>query len=216
MLITCWSVKGGSGTTVVAATLALLAAERGVEARFVDLAGDGPAALGAPEPAGPGVGDWLAAPSSVGPEAIARLQVPVTGGLVLLPAGDRGSPTAARWEALTEALIGLAGTTVVDAGTGPPPDSLRTRATHDVLVVRACYLALRRAAALGRAPTAIVLVNEPGRALRRVDVEHATGVNVVAEVEWDPAIARAIDAGLLAGRMPRSLRSPLGALAWAA
>ena len=39
MTIVCWSVKGGSGTTVVAAALALLCAERGPTVA-IDLAGD--------------------------------------------------------------------------------------------------------------------------------------------------------------------------------
>jgi len=216
MLITCWSVKGGSGTTVVAAALALLAAEQFGDAWLIDLAGDSPAALGAPEPGGPGLGDWLAAPPSVGHDAIARLQIPVADGLALLPVGDRTSSPAARWHTLADALSAHPRISIVDAGTGPPPEPLRERAAHDILVVRACYLALRRAAALSRPPTGIVLVTEPGRALRRADVEHAVGVSVLAEVEWDPAVARAIDAGLLAGRMPRSLRASLGGLAWAA
>jgi hypothetical protein len=35
----------------------------------------------------------------------------------------------------------------------------------------------------------------------------------VAEVPYDPAIARAVDAGLLAGRLPRSIVQPLTAAA---
>ena len=50
VLVTCWSVKGGSGTTVVAAALALSLARRDEGALLVDLAGDVPAALGCPEP----------------------------------------------------------------------------------------------------------------------------------------------------------------------
>ena len=41
MLVTCWSVKGGSGTTVVAAALAVLLARRLAEgALLVDAGGD--------------------------------------------------------------------------------------------------------------------------------------------------------------------------------
>jgi hypothetical protein len=54
-------------------------------------------------------------------------------------------------------------------------------------------------------PTGIVLVDEPGRALTSTDVERALGVGVVAEVRLDPAVARAVDAGLLIARLPRSL-----------
>jgi MinD superfamily P-loop ATPase len=47
VLIALWSPKGGSGTSVVAASLALVAAER-FEARLADLGGDQPAILGLP------------------------------------------------------------------------------------------------------------------------------------------------------------------------
>ena len=214
MLITCWSVKGGSGATVVAVALAVLASESS-PTWIVDLGGDVPAALGMAEPAGPGIGHWLEAPAAVGPEALSRLSVEAVGGLSVLPAGTRVQGPTPRWSSLVETLCEREGTVVVDAGCGPPPAPLRERSTHDVLVLRPCYLALRRAAALPRPPTAVVLVTEPGRALRRVDVEHVIGVPVVAEVEWDPAVARAVDAGLLAGRLPRSLRGALGALPWA-
>nr|MBO2501138.1 hypothetical protein [Thermoanaerobacterales bacterium] len=56
MLVACWSVKGGVGTSVVAASLALLLARDAAPgAVLADLAGDAPAVLGLPEPAGPGV-----------------------------------------------------------------------------------------------------------------------------------------------------------------
>jgi CO dehydrogenase nickel-insertion accessory protein CooC1 len=54
-MIVCWSVKGGSGTTVVASTLALVhAAQSSRGALIVDLAGDVPAVLGLAEPTGIG------------------------------------------------------------------------------------------------------------------------------------------------------------------
>jgi hypothetical protein len=34
-------------------------------------------------------------------------------------------------------------------------------------------------------------------------------VPVAAEVPWDPAIARSVDAGLLVSRLPQSLARPL-------
>jgi hypothetical protein len=48
-------------------------------------------------------------------------------------------------------------------------------------------------------------VREPGRALGAADVEAVLGVDVTAEVPWDPAVARAMDAGLLATRLPTVL-----------
>ena len=57
MVISCWSVKGGSGTTVVAAALSMAWARRRAGALLVDLGGDLPAALGITGD-GPGVVDW--------------------------------------------------------------------------------------------------------------------------------------------------------------
>jgi len=52
-VIVCWSLKGGSGTTVVSAALALTLAQRNnATVRIVDLAGDIPSALGIAEPSG--------------------------------------------------------------------------------------------------------------------------------------------------------------------
>ncbi|MCB0980286.1 MAG: hypothetical protein H6513_09270 [Acidimicrobiaceae bacterium] len=216
MLILC-SAKGGSGTTVVAATLALLHAQHG-PCLLVDLAGDLPAALGLSEPSGPGVFDWLASPVADG-HALLRLADGVSDGLRLI---HRGSPAAiaaardvpaARWAALAAGLHATGAEVVVDAGTGAPPPALRAAAAQTLLVTRACYLSLRRAAAQQIGPTGAVLVHEPGRALRRSDVEHALGVPIVAEVPWDPAIARSVDSGMLAARLPSSLSRTLRAAA---
>ena len=50
-----------------------------------------------------------------------------------------------------------------------------------------------------------MLVTESERVLGRDDVEAVLGVPVVADVPVNPAIARAVDAGLLASRLPRPL-----------
>ena len=209
MLITCWSVKGGSGTTVVASALALLLAQRHSRTCLVDLDGDSPACLGLPEPTGPGLGHWLDAPSRIGADALTHLTTPVNEFLRVLPAGDRSYPNPERWETLAGAIGTLGDTVIVDAGLGEPPEALRAAATIDLLVVRGCYLSMRRLAHTLHRPTGVVLVNEPGRVLRRPEVEAVSGVPVLAEIEWDPVVARSIDAGLLAGRIPRSLRDAL-------
>jgi MinD superfamily P-loop ATPase len=198
----CWSVKGGSGTTVIASALALLAARR-APTLLVDLAGDCPVALGSPEPTGPGVAEWLRS-ANAAPEALDRLACEVTDGLRLVHRGRHAPAPDERWSDLATALEQL-GPAIVDAGTGTPPDALVAVATQALLVIRPCFLALRRAAQHPAKPTAIVLVNEPGRALRAREVEHALGTGVVAEIDVDPAIARAVDAGLLAARLPRPL-----------
>ena len=97
----------------------------------------------------------------------------------------------------------------IDAGTGQPPPPLVERVDRSLLVTRPCYLALRRAVRGETRPTGVVLVDEPGRALSRRDVEHALGVPVEATVSFDPAVARAVDAGLLATRLPRVISKEL-------
>lgn len=74
-----------------------------------------------------------------------------------------------------------------------------------LLVTQPCYLAFRRAAAQDIKPTGVVLVTQPGRAFDAEDAYRILGVPVVAEVPTDPAIARAIDAGLLVSRLPSAL-----------
>ena len=133
--------------------------------------------------------------------------MPVNDDLQLLP---RGSNLLAdgQWERLAKGLQSFPHA-VVDAGIGAPHEALRSVATHSLLVTRPCFLALRRAVAMAVRPTGVVLVSEAGRALTARDIEHALGVPVVAEVPVDPAIARAVDAGLLAARVPRTLQLPL-------
>jgi hypothetical protein len=211
--VCCWSVKGGSGTTVVSAALGLVLArrdERGV--LLVDLGGDLPAALGLNDPAGPGIRGWAAAGPEVPADALARLAVPVLPTLDLLPRGDAADASRERFELLAGLLAADDRTVVVDAGVLPADGlhvPLAASATTSLLVLRPCYLALRRAVAAPVRPSAIVLVNEPGRALARADVEGVLGIPVVAELAVDPAVARAVDAGLLASRLPRSLQRGL-------
>ena len=200
----CWSAKGGSGTTVVAAALALVLSQR-CATTVVDLAGDLPAALGIAEPAGPGVREWMASPTADA-AALARLGVPVSETLQLLPRGSTPT-TAPRWADLANALGH--DNTVIDAGTGIPPADLIAAADHTLLVTRPCYLALRLAAASGVQPSGIVLIGEPGRALTARDIERSVGAPVVAELHYDPAVARAVDAGLLAARLPATLSHAL-------
>ncbi len=49
----------------------------------------------------------------------------------------------------------------------------------------------------------MVVVDEPGHALSTRHVERAVRAPVVAVIDFDPAIARAVDSGLLASRLPR-------------
>jgi Flp pilus assembly CpaE family ATPase len=216
VLLTCWSVKGGSGTTVVAAALGLLLADTSPHgAVLIDLAGDAPAALGVPEPPGPGVTDWLTASHAVDDAALDRIAVDAGRGLRLVARGGHaGPPPRERVRALAEILATRSCNVVVDAGVVPdhgPFSPLVERADSSLLVLRPCYLALRRAANHALRPAGVVLVTEVGRALSRADVEAVLGVPVRASIPIDPGVARAVDAGLLAARLPRPLRPLRGA-----
>lgn len=211
MLVACWSSKGGAGTTVVAATLAVLLARRSsLGAVIADLAGDVPAVLGIPEPDGPGVAEWLGSGADAPADALSRLERPAGDRLRVLPRGQ-GALDGTHAGVLA-ALLGSDGRAVVaDCGTGPADAALvvAAGATRSVLVTRPCFLSLRRALALPLRPSEVVLLSEPGRALTRADVEDCVGAPVVAEVSVDPQVARAVDAGLLATRLPRGLAREL-------
>jgi len=213
VLTCCWSAKGGSGTTVVAASLALLAASSPAGALLVDMAGDAPAALGLPPATPPGARDWLTADPPAEPEALDHLRLTAKPGLHVIPTGvgpERASPPPGRVELLARTLADRDETVVVDAGVlSEALRPLADRAQASLLVMRPCYLAVCRAARLLVRPTGIVLVCEPGRALGRRDIEEAVGARVLAEIDVEPTIARAVDAGLLASRLPRGLSRPL-------
>lgn len=202
-MIVCWSVKGGSGTTVVAATLALILAARSPDgARVVDLAGDLPATLGMAEPAGLGVSDWLMSPGDVDPDSLENLLIPANSSLSLLPRGHTPIGQSVRFELLAQTLSAMERPVVVDAGSGVGRSPLITYAEKSYLVIRPCYLALRSASSLEQKPTGIILITEDGRALGRHDVEAVIGAPVVAEIPYESSVARAVDAGLLSGRLP--------------
>jgi len=200
-VIVCWGAKGGSGTTVIACAMALAGAG-GRETTLVDLGGDCAIALGLPEPTGPGVVDWMASSTS-GAAELSRLAVTVRDNVRLIPRGTAEVPDG-QWSRLAATLSAWPGV-IVDAGSGAPPAALHAAAEHSLLVTRPCFIAIRRATRIGVQPTGVVFIDEPGRALSSDDVERALGVPVVAETRLDPAVARAVDAGLLVARLPRSL-----------
>ncbi len=213
MLVACWSAKGGSGATVVSVALALVLA-RNSEVLLADLAGDVPGALGLAEPESPGLVAWLGAGDDVGLEALERLEVSARPGLTVLPRGTGPVPAVpSRVDALAAHLATELRPVVVDCGVLGPTSAaamaLAGAATHSLLVTRACYLSLRRVVRLALRPSGVVLIEEPGRALTRHDVEEIVGAPVTVEIGLDPAIARAVDAGLLASRLPRALERAL-------
>ena len=212
-MICCWSVKGGVGTSVVAAAVAVMGAKGGDDVLLVDLAGDQAAILGV-ESNGPGLHEWLEAGEAVALDALRRLEIPVGPGLRLLaPGGESPDSSPAHHDRLSVALALTdrpGRRVVVDLGTIDPASSVSSvlaGAGRSVLVTRACYLALRRARPEpGGRGFDVVLVDEPGRALGRLDVARALGVGSVIRVPWEPSIARAVDAGTLTGRVPGPLK----------
>jgi len=198
-----WAVKGGSGVTVVAAGLAATVA-RQRPVLLVDLDGDLPAVFGLDDDGRPGVAEWAAAPDPR-EDSLGRLVRRARPSVDLLVRGSGSIPDGVVVR-LVQSLDGDGRVVVVDAGTRPDGLSPVVGATS-VLVIRACYLALRRAARLEHRPDAVVLVDEPGRALDRRDVERVVGAPVVVSVDVDATVARRVDAGLLADRVPLTLRS---------
>ncbi len=223
MITLCHAAKGGSGTTIVAC---LRAIESPGPVLLVDLEGDVPGMLGLPEPERPGVIDWLASSAPIA--HLDDLLIEVTPNATLLPAsgvGTRsstrsaiaGSPTE-RWDELivwfTEWGHDSGGAIVVDAGTTSLPVTFVEQCPSRWLITRACYLSLKRATRLPVAPTGIVLVEEPGRALKHRDIEASVRAPIIATIPWDIRVARSIDTGLLgARRLPRAVHRSLRGVA---
>ena len=217
MLVCFWSPKGGSGTSVFAAAAALVLAREG-PARLADLAGDQPAVLGLAADPEQGLRDWLRAGPEAPTDALDRLAVDA----------GRGPDAAARRVPATSA-VASAGSRRRARGRAarrPPHDGRRCRrarrrpdpalhalvevADASVIVVRGCYLALRRAVRLELTAnaTGAVFVDEGGRALGAHDVANVLGVPVLATVSMRASTARAVDAGVLPTRLPDALARP--------
>ena len=220
MLTACWSVKGGTGTTVVTAALVLGAANIGRPVVAADFAGDLPAALGLADPGGPGVLEWLAAGPDVPADALARIAHDTSYGITVIPSGV-ASPLAAPANehagqrlATAVRMVRGGGPVVADCGRidSPAKAAFVEASDRSLLILRPCYLAMRKALAAPR-PTGVVLVGEPNRTLRARDVEDVLGVPVVAAIAWEPKIASAVDSGLLTKRLPRPLADAIRAVA---
>ena len=182
----------------------------------------------------PGIGDWVSAGEDVAADAIGRLAEGVAPNLRLLrngtvpipvggscagsgmPAGARTSPsTGGRTDAgggARRLMLGLevlaqSGPVVVDAGLDRHQlRSCLADGGTPVCVLRACFLALSRAQQVLGPYDRIVLVEEPGRALRHSDVAHAVGSSHVERIAWDPRVARSVDAGTIVSSLPPPLR----------
>ena len=192
----CASPKGGQGCTTIAAALAVLAARSSQPTLLLDTRGDAAAILGVSDPA----------PASTVADAIANAVEPCDRLRVVSVAGDQIDTDAI--SAISK-LVAAGHRVIVDTGTDHDVlhrfDPLRPQR---LLVTRACYLALRRAIGVPFVPDHVVLISEHQRCLTERDVSLALALPVTS-VPYDPAIARAIDAGLLAARLPRCLANAI-------
>src|SRR5262245_18543203 len=212
MLLALWSPKGGSGTSVLAAACAAALARRG-GCRLADLGGDLPAILGLGADPETGLAEWLATGPDAPADALDRLAVEVAPGLALIPPGTPrllAPPAAAEaGAALGAALQRAEVPCVVDAGRADAPAARMTVEVADVSVVvlRGCYLGLRRAvnAPLTARAAGIAFVDEPGRSLGAAEVRDVLERPVLTRVPVKPTIARAVDAGVVAVRPPEPL-----------
>lgn len=213
MLVSVWTPKGGSGASVFAAACGLVLARR-EPARLADFCGDQPAVLGLAADPDAGLASWLAAGPETPADALDRLSVDAAPNLALLPMGHgpvaRAAPEAGA--ALGVVLRDDSRPTIADLGRASAPALQAVREVSDasVLVIRGCYLALRRAVrneATSRAAGA-VLLEESGRALGEREVADVLGVPVLAVVPCRVATSRVVDAGVLAARLPDALREP--------
>jgi len=217
VLVCFWSPKGGSGTSVIAAAAALVLAREGA-VRLADLDGDQPAILGLAADPEQGLRDWLLTGPEAPTDALDRLAVDAGRGLSLLAAGEGevGIANAEAGAALGVALQADPRNTLVDVGVlaadrAPALHALVEVADASVIVVRGCYLALRRAVRLELTATATgaVFLDEGSRALGAHDVANVLGVPVLATVSLRATNARAIDAGVLPTRLPDALARPV-------
>ena len=219
MMLPVWSAKAGAGCTTVSLALAGRMAKRFGTCLLVDLGGDVPAAIGIEEPP-VGVSDWLASPTG-DREALQRLERSAgVGGLEVIALGDSMAWECERDAALLDHLRSDRRPVVIDVGHrfGSRSDSL-TRLRNavasepeSVFVVRACYLEFRRILRHEVRPDAVVFVRENGRSLDRLDVKRLLGTPVTVEIDYDPAIARAVDSGTMLRRTPKLLGHQVEAL----
>ena len=195
----CAGAKGGQGTTTVAIAFASASAAAGHPTMLIDALGDIAAALGLRdiEP-----GNDLAAALANAVEVAPLLRV------AHLP-GEQVDPVVI--DGLT-AMVTAGHRIVIDTGTNY--ETLhRFDSVHPtrLLIMRPCYLAVRRGLAVPFTPDHVLVVREPNRALTDDDIARALALPVT-QIAYDPAVARAIDAGLLSSRIPRCLRQPLDRL----
>lgn len=203
--------KSGLGTSVVTAAVALESARR-ARTVVIDFGGDLAHIFGVDADAKPGVHDWLAASDDVGAESLEHLTLDVAENLALMPMGGTRPSSIAPERAvhLVEAMNSFGEIAIADTGAftemTDPRALICASGDRTTCVLRACYLAMRRFSKLPVVVDDVAEIQEPGRALSTLDIEAVVDMPVAARIPLAPSISRAVDAGLLSSRMPRSLR----------
>lgn len=204
-MLCLFSSKGGVGCSVAAAGLGLLSAET-QPTLLVDLRGELDAILGI-SPAPHGLSDWFSL-DEPSPDVLRRLETPVSEHLTLLSRGMCRSPARPdRYRLLSLLLAAEDRNVIVDVGThAVPAVPVIAEARASVLVTRACFLAID-AARRGPLPDRVLLIEEEGRSIGERDIKAALGAEVAVRMRWHRDVARAVDSGLLATKVPKPLRS---------
>ncbi len=209
MIVAGWSVKGGSGCTVVCTALGCE-----LSGVMVDLSGDVSALLGRSAVEQPGLVQWLHADPSVEASALDRLTD--DGSPALLAAGEEpdSHPDPALVARLNDGLRWLDqryGLVLVDIGSRTDwlAETICATADMSLLVLRPCTLSIRAVARSDRSVVGSILVGEGSRSLDPREIEGLLGVPMLTHVRSAPAIAQCVDAGRLASATPRELRRSL-------
>lgn len=203
------SPKGGSGTSVVAASLAIVSSST-TRTLLLDLAGDQAAILGLPDPP-VGLSDWV---NGMTHHNFDEILIECADNLFLAPTGsfDFDILNVNAWKNLAQALTSKLDegfNIVIDFGKEEMPLALRKFPVQHYIVTRPCYLSLRRAVNLEKSWSGVVVIREPERVLTTSDVESVLKLTCVAEIPYSRDISSRVDSGLLKSRLPWSLRTAL-------
>jgi hypothetical protein len=216
VVLALWSLKGGAGTTTVAAGLAVLASQRHeAGALLVDLAGDIPAVFGIEEDDGYSVARWLTTDGASDPPGKGWTAPTLIADqrLSVVPRGAGPLRDRRRAETMTHLLTADDREVVIDCGVlaGPEAGSrtagqvLAGQADRTLLVVRPCSLAFRRLEDPHPPIHGVVLVQGPNRSVPAKSVDDRVGAPVVAIVPNDAAIAWSVEHANLTYQVPSTL-----------
>ncbi|MEI7507095.1 MAG: hypothetical protein WCK23_09790 [Actinomycetes bacterium] len=212
MLIILSSPKGGSGTSVVAASLAI-ASSSSTPTLLVDLAEDQAAIMGLPEPP-VGLSDWV---NGMTHHDFEEILITCNDNLQLAPSGSSAieilSTTA--WTNLAQEVMQKESdgyNIIIDFGQANLPLAFNKLAHTHYMVTRPCYLSLRRAVNLDQKFSGVIVVQEHDRVLTTSDVESVLKLKCAAEVPYSSDISRRVDSGLLKSRLPAPLHAALSPL----